>query len=193
VAAGAALAVAALTPASHPAGHVTGGVAGGVAGYPASRQPAVQLTAWTVTRLADGNISVTIRELRDPAGLQSTLRAHGVPASVTFASQQNPACQPYPGGTPRRPPQPATLLLKRVFPAPYNNLPQPEHYPEGMRAASASALPPALPTLSPSHAVIVIAPSALPRNAGVQLSTSSDGDALNLPQLVYASPGCTGS
>ena len=32
----------------------------------------------------DGTIYVTINELKDPAGLQSTLRADGVPASVTF-------------------------------------------------------------------------------------------------------------
>ena len=53
-----------------------------------------QLTAWTVTRQADGNITITIRQLKDPAGLQATLRADGVPASVTFARQQNPALRP---------------------------------------------------------------------------------------------------
>ena len=55
-----------------------------------------RLAAWTVTRQADGSIQVTFRELRDPAGLQRTLRADGVPASVTFTGQQNPACQGYP-------------------------------------------------------------------------------------------------
>jgi uncharacterized protein (UPF0147 family) len=71
---------------------------------PASHQPGppahARLAAWTVTKLADGNISVTINQFKDPSGLQSTLRADGVPASVTFAEQQNRACQPYPGGTP---------------------------------------------------------------------------------------------
>ena len=67
------------------------------AGHPAS-EPGAQLAAWTVARQADGGIQVTIRELRDPAGLQRTLRADGVPASVTFTDQQNPACQGYPGG-----------------------------------------------------------------------------------------------
>ena len=60
--------------------------------------PSAQLAAWTVARQADGSIKVTIRELRDPAGLQQRLRADGVPASVTFSGQQNPACQGYPGG-----------------------------------------------------------------------------------------------
>jgi hypothetical protein len=79
LAAGAAVAVTALVPASHQAS-----------------QPGAQLTAWTVVKQADGNIYVTIRQFRDPAGLQSRLRADGVPASVTFSGQQNPACQLYP-------------------------------------------------------------------------------------------------
>jgi hypothetical protein len=77
VAAGATVAVAALLPAGHPAG--------------------AQLAAWTVARQANGTIYVTIRELRDAARLQSTLRADGVPASVTFDSQPNPSCREYPG------------------------------------------------------------------------------------------------
>ena len=85
LAAGTALALTTLLPSSHQPDH---------------RAPAAQLTAWTVVKQADGNIRVTIRELRNPAALQSTLRADGVPASVTFIGQQNPACQPYShGGT----------------------------------------------------------------------------------------------
>ena len=67
------------------------------AALPASG-PGAQLAAWTVARQADGSVRVSIRELRDPAGLQHTLRADGVPASVTFTGQRNPACQGYPGG-----------------------------------------------------------------------------------------------
>ena len=66
------------------------------ASHQASRQPHAQLAAWTVVKQADGNVYVTIRQFRDPAGLQTRLRADGVPASVTFTGQQNPACQPYP-------------------------------------------------------------------------------------------------
>ena len=75
MAAGTALALITLLPSGHQPE------------YPAS----VQLTAWTAVKQANGNIRVTIRELRNPAGLQSTLRADGVPASVTFVGQQNPA------------------------------------------------------------------------------------------------------
>jgi len=77
VAAGAAVAVTALLPVGHPAD--------------------AQLAAWTVSRQANGTIYVTIRELRHAAGLQDTLRADGVPASVTFGSEPNPSCQEYPG------------------------------------------------------------------------------------------------
>jgi hypothetical protein len=81
VAAGVAIAVTTLLPASHP-------------GSP----PGVQLAAWTVVKQADGTVSVTIRELSDPAGLQRTLRADGIPATVTFFGQMPPACQRYPVG-----------------------------------------------------------------------------------------------
>jgi hypothetical protein len=77
MAAGATVAVTALLPVGHPA--------------------APQLAAWTVTGQANGTIDVTIRELRDAARLQSTLRADGVPASVTFGSEPNPSCREYPG------------------------------------------------------------------------------------------------
>ena len=174
VAAGAALAVA-LAPAGHPADRQASGQA--------SRQPAVQLAAWTVTKLANGKISVTIRELEDPAGLQSTLRSDGVPASVTFASRQNPACRPYPAGTP---------LLERVFPIHHKDLPQLP--PKGnARLAPAHGRLPALPRPSLTSTVIVIDPSALPGNAGVQLGISHDGGLVLVPQVVYASSQCTGS
>jgi hypothetical protein len=49
----------------------------------------VQLTAWTVARQADGDVSVTIRQFADLARLQQTLRADGVPASVLAQGQAN--------------------------------------------------------------------------------------------------------
>src|SRR5215471_8502983 len=48
------------------------------------RPPAVRLAAWTVTTEPGGIVAVTIRDLRDPAGLQAALAAHGVPAFVRF-------------------------------------------------------------------------------------------------------------
>jgi len=92
-AAAAAVTVTALPVGSHPAGPVA----------------SARLAAWTVTRKADGDINVTINELSDPAGLQSTLRADGVPASVTFLSRPNPACSPLGFGP---------GLLGKIFPEP---------------------------------------------------------------------------
>ena len=130
-----------------------------------NRTGAVQLTAWTVTKLSDGNIYVQIRQLSDPAGLQARLRADGVPASVTFDSAPNPACGLYPADT---------ALLGRVFPESYRSGPPPS--PNG---------------------VIVISPSGLPADVGLQLSASfaqpPAGSEVAAPVLVYTSPGCTGS
>jgi hypothetical protein len=80
VVAGAAVAVTALVPASHQPSHPVH----------------AQLTAWTVVKQADGKIYLTLRQFRDPSGLQARLRADGVPVSVTPASQPNPACRQYP-------------------------------------------------------------------------------------------------
>jgi hypothetical protein len=161
------------------------------------RQPShaahAQLEAWTVTKLANGDISVRINQFKDPAGLQSALRADGVPASVTFAGQQNPACQPYPGGTPALGSVPSPLrpsaLLTQVFPQPYQVLGAP---PETGSAHMVTAGP-AAPPPSGNRTVIVIDPSALPQNAGVQLTTNNAATNLRLPVVVYASAQCTGS
>ena len=147
---------------------------------PAGHHPTAQLAAWTVVRQADGNVSVTIRELKDATGLQDTLRADGVPASVTLVNQQNPACQPFPQGTPR---QGVTPLLRQVFPVPYRNLSLPP--PPGQPAQGP-------PPMSAGASIVVIDPSALPGHAGVQIGVSPDGKALLLPQVVYASLQCTG-
>ncbi|MGH3422226.1 MAG: hypothetical protein ACRDOD_21845 [Streptosporangiaceae bacterium] len=60
--------------------------------------PGPQLAAWTVTRQADGDVRVTIRELLDPAGLQAKLRADGVPAAIDVKYSNGPhsVCRPYP-------------------------------------------------------------------------------------------------
>src|SRR5215472_4144552 len=78
VAAGAVAAVAALRPASQPAS-------------PATK---VSLAAWSVAELGHGDIRVTIRDRRDPAGLQARLRADGVPANVGVTSFPPASCQP---------------------------------------------------------------------------------------------------
>jgi hypothetical protein len=95
-----------------------------------------------VTKQADGTVHVTIRELRDPAGLQRKLRADGLPASVIFGNSPNAGpnpCQSYGGGA----------ELQKVF-----TFLAPPGPPRGHSTAMA------------------IHPSALPGGAGVQIITS---------------------
>lgn len=65
----------------------------GPAGHQPSHSGGIRLAAWTVVRQADGTIDVTLRQLRDPAGLQRTLRADGLPTTVTFSGQLPSSCQ----------------------------------------------------------------------------------------------------
>jgi hypothetical protein len=102
------LGIAMAQPGSRPGSHV------------GSRPAKAQLAAWTVTKQADGTVEVAIRDLINPAGIQSRLRADGVPASVNIGG--NPACQPYPLSTTQAKPgqiftfhqgrsQPTTILI----------------------------------------------------------------------------------
>jgi hypothetical protein len=163
VAAGAVLAATMLLPGSHPGGG----------------QPGVQLAAWTVTKQADGTIRVTIRELRDPAGLRSRLRADGIPASVTLLGQENLSCRPYPA-SPALPKSVLSII--------------PDVVPSLHQGPPASTSPP-----QPNLVIVFrINPSALPSGAGIQLATAftplSAGVAPETVRadLVYASARCTG-
>jgi hypothetical protein len=143
----------------------------GVLLVPGSTAPAgahdAQLAAWTVSRQANGEIRVTIRELKDPAGLQRKLRADGVPASVSFMSDQNPACRSYP---------PDLARLRQVFPWPKSLLPhvviliRPKELPRGAGVLIASSFP------------------------GWRRSNDHGPRLVRVTEigLVYASPGCTG-
>jgi hypothetical protein len=64
------------------------------------RPAPVQLAAWTVITEPNGTVAVSIRDLRDPAGLQRALQAHGVPAIVRFyaSGALMPSCM-IPGGS----------------------------------------------------------------------------------------------
>jgi len=133
--------------------------------------PGTRLAAWTVTRQADGNIHITFRQATDPAGLQSTLRADGVPASVTFTGRPNPACRTISFAAP-------PFSDKGAFRGPLTKV-----------VAGLAA--------KPAQDVLVLRPSALPSGDGVQISTSgTPGAAGNFRlfvDLVQASPQCTGS
>jgi hypothetical protein len=148
VAAGAALALTTLLPASQAA------------------PTTAQLTAWTVVKQADGSVYVTIREMRDPAGLQATLRADGVPAYVGFPGH------PLPKYCHRE--RASLAQMKSVF-----------HFIPGASQANPAD----------RHAIMVIHPSALPTGTGVSIGDglASGPDGTTVWGLMHASQQCTGS
>jgi hypothetical protein len=64
---------------------------------PGGHPVTAQLAAWTVTRDPDLGITVTVNHMKDPGGLQATLRADGIPARVTF-DPVHAMTQPLPAG-----------------------------------------------------------------------------------------------
>jgi hypothetical protein len=193
--AAAALAVSVALPASNltAAGHHH-------ASHPA-KGPGAQLAAWTVTRQADGSIRVAFfGQLRDPAGLQRTLRGDGVPASVTFIGQQNPACRSIPVA-------PGGVVNGSGF---FKNPQYAYNHPQanGPRQVQAHGLPSAQNPYDHPQDALVIHPSALPAGAGLQIAVmrgiplgpsgpwtypKGSGHPVVEIGLVKASPRCTGS
>jgi hypothetical protein len=164
-----------------------------------TKGPAAQLAAWTVTRQADGSIRVTFfGQLRDPARLQRALRADGVPASVTFIGQQNPACRGIPVA-------PGGVVKGSGFGMdPQNAYDQAQAAPS--RQMQASGVPNSENPYD-QHA-LVINPSTLPTGAGLQIAVmrgiplgpsgawpypKGSGQPVVEVFLVKASPQCTGS
>jgi hypothetical protein len=157
VAGGAALGVTALAPSGHPAP-----TAAGKAGSPPA---VVWLAAWTVAKQANGEIDVTIRQLQNPAQLQATLRADGLPAHVSFSPDStDAACQTY-GDI-------GTESAKQ-------------------RIASLKVLQSVIwPNSDGSTMILAIHPSKLPSGAGVAIIADKSGGAAF--GLVHISQQCTG-
>jgi hypothetical protein len=141
-------------------------------------RPGARLAAWTVTRQADGDIFVTVRELTDPAGLQATLRADGIAARVDFVPSSEGRAQPL------------------------NGLPAGcQAYP--WSRSSPAVFAPAVSTGSNSDAVFGIHAAAIPSGAGVAIQVgretahAADGQTapvlVSVGGLVHASQHCTGS
>ena len=165
-----------LSAAGVVAAVIIGVIALAPASRPASHPAHAELAAWTVVKQADGTIFVKIRELRDPAGLQATLRADGVPASVVF----------YPG----RPVEQSAWSFVHL-----KNNPCQEYSGGEGQAQNVVTGQDALQVGFTVH------PSAIPRGAGVQIVANSNVGYYPQPQgpmalfewLVQASPQCTGS
>lgn len=175
VVAGTALALTTLLPSGHP-GLVS-------SGHPGSHPASVRLAAWTVARQPNGDIDITINQLEDPAGLQATLRADGLPATVSFSGPMlSASCQPY--ETSRN-----TLRSVAQFRSDYLAI-DPSALPSGTGVAifdePGTGLPPSPSGTTPTHGRT---PPAHPYLGGPLLT------ALNGPLavgLVYASQQCTG-
>lgn len=185
VAGGSALAATTLAAEGHPRPLGSDGAQTDAGRSPTAQATKLKLAAWTVTKQADGTVSITLRQLQDPTGLQATLRADDVPATVTF-QHLNDSCQAYPA---------SPTLLDRVFPS-NRELPTPPAGTPHMTRATAAVPPPSPSVTTPGAGSVVvdIDPTALPNNAGVQLasSTSAGSVAILLPRLVYATSACTG-
>jgi hypothetical protein len=201
VAAGTALAVTTLLPASHPG--LPADRTALPADHPGSHPASVRLAAWTVAKQANGDIDVTINQLKDPAGLQATLRADGLPVNVTFSGRAlSASCQPYAA---------ARDVLRAV--AQYNTTDDsaflvinPSALPSGTGVAifdepgaGFPSPPPGTPRLSPAGPSTV--PGPLAGDTG-PLSPAGGPSAIPGPPagltgplgvgLVYASQQCTG-
>ena len=175
VAAGTALAATTLLPSGHPAPMSSG--------HPGSHPASVRLAAWTVVKRANGDIDVTIKQLKDPAGLQATLRADGLPVTVSFSGPvPNASCQPYEASR-------STLRTVAQFHSDYLAI-DPSALPSGTGVAifdeagtglghSPSGTTPAQGVTPPTHSSL-----------GSPMLTALNGPlALG---LVYASQQCTG-
>jgi hypothetical protein len=99
LAAAAAVAVAVIAIAGQPAssGRTAQSATSGSSQRP-TPAPSTRLTAWTVAENPNGTLKVTIREMADPAGLQSTLRADGARVVVTASLAWPAACGEWRGG-----------------------------------------------------------------------------------------------
>jgi len=140
-------------------------------------QSGVKLAAWSVIKERHGLVKVTIRELRDPAGLQETLRAAGVPANVRFVHHffQPPNSVHLPKGclAPRMPRQASIKLLERIE-------------ADNVRYV-------------PSGVAVLLRPSVIPHGLGVYLKAwapkpgrQSFASLSMQTDLVQATPQCTG-
>jgi hypothetical protein len=148
-------------------------LAGGRAGRPASsgtHEPPAALTAWSVVKGPNQTVTILIRQLRDPAGMQRTLRADGVPAVVAFQGGMLSDTPPLPRGC-QNPPMSdeanAKLQSKILGPA------------AGMNVIDKVAL-----TI---HTAEI--PKGIGLNLTVQASATSWGWSLG---LVLATQACTG-
>jgi hypothetical protein len=145
-----------------------------------------RLAAWTVVKQPGGSVMVTLHEVRDPARLQRTLRADGIPAHVYSGHKDPgldiPGCRVYglgvPGGTP-------LSLWRKIFYGPHTKVTTYNFW----------VYPSAIPRGFGVNITINVGPGKLTNNPRDQRPGADTGygvDGIGL-FLVKASPRCTGS
>jgi hypothetical protein len=132
--------------------------------------PSARLAAWTVTKGPGHTVTILIRQLRDPAGLQRALRADRVPAHVAFQ-----------GGvlsdTPPLPKECRVTSLSDEANAHLQNKILGQSF------------------INPRDGIaLIIHTDEIPRGIGLNLTVQSGGNGWGWSLgLVRAGPGCTGS
>jgi hypothetical protein len=179
-------------------------VPGGPAGRPrtAPGGPA-QLAAWSVTRQPGGLVVVTVRELRDPAGLWRMLRADGVPANVRFVPHDftattSPSATPGACRLPHMSNRANALLQGKIMPL-WPLLPLPPGRSGGHHASGRPSVSAGFFRNSQPGVVLAIRPSAIPHGIGLFVKAwaaspgTGSGPVLSMDTgLVLVSPQCTG-
>jgi hypothetical protein len=130
------------------------------------------LDAWTVTAGPGGAIEVTVRQLEDAAGLQSALRAAGIPAQVAFQD-----------GMPSDSPP---------LPADCENVTMSDEANANLQGKILGW--PQVPLNGPGVA-LTIYPQQIPRGIGIYLAIQSGSNSRGWGwglDLVQATPACTG-
>jgi hypothetical protein len=126
------------------------------------------LAAWTVTREPSGVVLVTVGQLSDPAGLQHTLRADGIPVSVGF----------YPKAD-LNPPLPSSCQGVSISDEADTQLQSKIMVPIAVSQVRSASFG--------------IRPAAIPQGIGLYLTVYSSPDGWGWgTALVHVSPGCTG-
>jgi hypothetical protein len=130
-----------------------------------------QTAAWTVTREPDRTVTVLVRQLSDPAGLQRALRAAGVPAAVAFQGGMLSDTPPLPRScrNTRLTPRQNLDLQSRILGLPGN--------------LTGDAL-----------VALTIHATAIPKGIGLNLTVQSGNNSWGWSLgLVRATPQCTGT
>jgi hypothetical protein len=146
-----------------------------------------EFAAWTVVKQPGGSVMVTLHEVRDPARLQRTLRADGIPAHVYVAGHKDPGtgipgCHVYPPGVPGGT---SFSLWRRVFFGPHTKVTTYDFW----------VYPSAIPSGFGVGITILVGPSKLSNNPRDQHPGADAGYGVNGIglSLVKATPRCTGS